>query len=325
MGKDNISNELLKNEKVIQLLQKLFSMCLTSGMIPDVWRTSILHPIPKTDPKSIDPLMYRGLALQCCTYKILSSIINSRVSSHLENGNYILDEQNGFHPGCSCLHHIFVANTLIKRCVRGGQSVYVAFLDFWKAFNFVDREMMIFRLQQYHIDGNLLKLIKEIYTDTTNVLRLNGEFGEYFTSEKGTCQGDNQSPTYFNCFINELLKELKGQNVGIQVGNELVNNLAYADDIVLFATSPDDLQLLLDCVSSWCKRWQVVVNTSKTKLMHFHKKSTPPDKHQLRLDGIVLERVSNYKYLGVLMNEYCEQSPNIENLATAASGRWAAY
>ena len=58
VGFDNISNELLKNETVIKLLQCLFNTCLELMMIPDYWRKAIIHLIPKVTGKVTDPLQY---------------------------------------------------------------------------------------------------------------------------------------------------------------------------------------------------------------------------------------------------------------------------
>ena len=60
---------------------------------------AIIHPIPKESVKSTDPLKYRGLALQCCIYKVLSNILNNRVVSHLNACELLSEEQYGFRKG----------------------------------------------------------------------------------------------------------------------------------------------------------------------------------------------------------------------------------
>ena len=65
-------------------MQKLFNSRLKHGMTPDAWRKTIIHPIPKDNVKLIDPLQYRGIALQSCICKILSNIVNSRIIELVE-------------------------------------------------------------------------------------------------------------------------------------------------------------------------------------------------------------------------------------------------
>ena len=78
VGLDQVSNELLKNEVVIKLLHCLFNMCLQENLVLVMWRSAIIHPIPKESGKVIDPLKYRGLALQLCILKVFSNILNEK-------------------------------------------------------------------------------------------------------------------------------------------------------------------------------------------------------------------------------------------------------
>ena len=142
VGVDNIANELLKNDKVMELLHKFFNACLRTLKIPDVWRKAIIHPIPKEPGKVINPLKYRGLALQCCIYKILSGILNDRLTNYLERARVIEDEQNGFRKSRSCSQHVFTLLSAVRNKIRNGTSVFCCFVDFRKAFDFTDRELL---------------------------------------------------------------------------------------------------------------------------------------------------------------------------------------
>ena len=63
VGVDCVSNELLKNDQIVDLLLELFNNCLTKGQIPNAWRLAIINPIPKEKKSETDPLKYRGLSL----------------------------------------------------------------------------------------------------------------------------------------------------------------------------------------------------------------------------------------------------------------------
>ena len=96
VGLDNIPNELLKNENVMKLLHSLFYTCFKTGLIPSTWKTALIHPIPKSSKREIDPLKYRGLALQLCIFKVYCAILNKRIVGYLEDNNILEEEQNGF-------------------------------------------------------------------------------------------------------------------------------------------------------------------------------------------------------------------------------------
>ena len=207
-GADNITNELLKSDEVIELLHGLFTMCFNNSLIPEVWRTSIINPIPKTSGFVNDLLKYRGLALQSCIYKTFSSILNKRITDHLES--HIVDEQNGFRGGCSCQHQVFALQTLIRNeCQIKRKSLYAIFVDFQKAFDYVDRDLLLYTLAEYGVNGKIWSILQQMYLRTTNRIRVNGELSDYFESKLGVRQGDPSSPGHFNAFINGLLKELK--------------------------------------------------------------------------------------------------------------------
>ena len=91
VGIDRISNEILKNDSVINALYKLFKGLFEEGQIPTLWRKSIIHPIPKTKTKLVRPELHRGLVLQSCIYKLYSSILNSRLTTYLETNQSLSD------------------------------------------------------------------------------------------------------------------------------------------------------------------------------------------------------------------------------------------
>ncbi len=128
------------------------------------------------------------------------------------------------------------------------------------------------------------------------------------------------SPTAFCVLINDLIKELKESKIGVKIGDLVISVLAYADDIVLLADTPENLQKLIDIVQCWCKKWRLIINPSKSKVVHFR---NPPKQRtdyifKLCQDGPILETVDVYKYLGLFMDEYLTYSKATEILSSAA-------
>ena len=185
-GCDGTANELIKHETVISLLVTLYNLCLQHCIIPDMWRDTIIHPIPKERGRSIDPMKYRGIALQNCISKILSNIINNRVVNILDDGHVLEDTQNGFRRHRSCVHQIFNLVTLVdNKCIKKNGNIFGCFVDFCKAFDYVNRSMMYAALRNCGVQGKTLELIKEMYSNTNNVVRLNDEYSDSFVSEMG--------------------------------------------------------------------------------------------------------------------------------------------
>ena len=100
-----IPNEAMKNKNAKLLLLKFFNLCFISGYNPSDWDFSNIIPIPKKDKDARDPLQNRCITIVCCVAKIYSSILNKRLQNYLEKNNILVEEQNGFRAGRSCIDH----------------------------------------------------------------------------------------------------------------------------------------------------------------------------------------------------------------------------
>ena len=87
---------------------------------------------------------------------------------------------------------------------------------------------------------------------------------------------------------------------GIDIGLIKIFLLLYADDIVIFSSSPEGLQDGLNQLETYCKRWKLQVNTSKTKIMVFRKGGMLPRNLSFSFDNTVLEIVNKFTYLGIV-------------------------
>ena len=138
-----IPNEVMKNKNAKLLLFKFFNLCFISGFNPSDWDFSDIIPIPKKDKDARDPLQNRCITIVCCVAKIYSSILNKRLQKYLETNNILVEEQNGFRVGRSCIDHIFVMCTVLRNRKLLGQDTFICFIDYKKAFDSVDRNLLL--------------------------------------------------------------------------------------------------------------------------------------------------------------------------------------
>ena len=320
-GIDLIPNEVLRSDVVKTCLLNFFQFYFDTGLLPQCWGKAIIKPIPKSksnDPRI--PLNYRGINLLSCIYKTYSTVINQRLLFFLENNNLLCDEQNGFRAKRSCLEHIYTLYTVIKNRKNQSLDTYVAFIDFSKCFDLIDRDMLYFKLIETGIDGKMYFTLKSMYSNTMSSVNINGNLTEWFYTMNGCRQGDVTSPTAFSILINDLLKELKASNMGVTVNDLIISALAYADDIVLLAESPAQLQSLIDIVHRWCCKYRFIVNPSKSNVVHFRNPPKQRTDFKFMLGTIAeLNVVENYKYLGTFFDEYLTFGKATEVLSAAAN------
>ena len=162
-GIDRITNEVLKQDTMLELLVRLFNLCFSTGMVSNQWLQAITLPIPKgTTSKAIDPLSYRGLSLQSCVYKIYSSVLNARLNTYLESHDKIHNGQNGFRKKCGTIDHLYSLTSIVKDKIDKKEPVYTCYVDFKKAFDLVDRDLLLVRLNEMGIKGRLLVTIQSL-------------------------------------------------------------------------------------------------------------------------------------------------------------------
>ena len=314
-GHDNIPYEVLKFPAVIVTLQHLFQLIFDSSLIPSCWRKAIICPILKDHNSDRRvPLNYRGVSLLTCTSKLYSAFLNKRITTYLDNDDILADEQNRFRAGRSCEDHIYTLNSII----RNNNSVFASFIDLKKCFDFIDRDMLLYKLLLHRIDGKVYNSIRNIYTSATSCIRINNKLTDWFSCDSGVKQGCCLSPTLFAIFANDLVKEINDLDLGISVAEANVSILMYADDIVLVSNNEEKLQIMLNTLHDWCKRWRVIINTNKSKTVHFRRGRTSRTDKEFRVGENILETVAQYRYLGVIFDERNDFSANCEALAKGA-------
>lgn len=156
----------------------------------------------------------------------------------------------------------------MNNLIHYNSNLYVAFIDLQKCFDFVDRDMMLYKLLINNIDSKVYNSIKNIYQSSESCVQINGHLTNQFDIKTGVKQADNLSPTLFSILINDFVHEINNLDVGIELVNRKLSMLLYADDIALIAKSTEHLQCMLNKLHEWCRRQRVLKNTNKSQCMH---------------------------------------------------------
>ena len=125
-------------------------------------------------------------------------------------------------------------------------------------------------MRNFQVERETIAMLAEMYSNETSSLILNNEASRPFNVEKGVRQGGISSPTCFNFITETLTRRLHNkQNCGVKLYlyPHLVNHLLYADDLILFGTSPEHLRVLIHEVIVWAAEYQLVINEKKTEVI----------------------------------------------------------
>ena len=144
-------------------------------------------------------------------------------------------------------------------------------------------------------------ILRSVYNHVKSRVKHNGSLGEPFLSHIGVRQGECLSPFLFSMYLNDLEAELATKGlVGIDIGTVNIYVLLYADDIILFGKTPDELQRALTILEEYCNKWKLTVNTSKTKIMIFRKGGRLSNNLNFLYKNSEIEIVKKLCYLGVV-------------------------
>ena len=319
-GTDEIPYEVLNNNISIAFIHALLNVCFNSGTVPSEWGRGIINPIPKSSTADMrDPLSYRGITLANTMYKLYSFIINDRLSKWVESNDKIVDEQNGFRKKRSTIDHLSSLTGLIDTRKKLKQSTFCAFIDFKKAYDSIDRDILWKKLEHIGLSGYILNAVKSLYSSVSSCVRINGSCTDWFNVTTGLRQGCNLSPILFNMFINDLALKIKATGKGVKIGDDVIAILLYADDIVLVANDAQELQDMLNILNDWCLLNSVYVNSSKSNIVHFRPQSIDRTSFKFMCGRQILTVIDKYKYLGVMLNEFVDFSLTAKMVAQSAS------
>ena len=149
------------------------------------------------------------------------------------------------------------------------KGTYALFIDMQKCFDWVDRDLLFYRLLNKKITGKFYHSIKALYSNSASTIRINNRYTNHFQIKVGVKQGEVLSPHLCALFLLDFSEVIKNAKLGISCGNLMVSVLLYVDDIVIFTENPENMQCLLNILSSWCHNWCMCVNLRKTKIVHF--------------------------------------------------------
>ena len=311
-GTDGLSVKVLRLALplVVNILCDIINRAISENCFPTQWKSAVITPLYKGGDRE-NPSNYRPISVLPVLSKIFERHILKTLSEYLYTNNLISDSQSGFRSKHSCstaMQHLY---SQWIESQKSRHSLVLLFLDFRKAFDTVNHNLLIKKISSLGISGHLLSLLNSYLAGRTQCVKINSSLSTTLPVSCGVPQGSILAPTLFLIFINDLLSLPLHSKVH-----------AYADDTTFYLSNPNPTRLRglvaddIISIEHWCDSNLMTINESKS---HFLVVNPQNHSFSFSLKNSILQERGSTKLLGFTVNNTLTWKDHISEISNKIS------
>lgn len=298
-NKDLITTQVIKDSFditgyfFVNIINKSLSTCI----VPYLWKLSTVTPVPKVK-NTTKCNEFRPINVLPIHEKLLEYTVHEQLMKYVNENEILLKTQSGFRANHSCETSLNLVLTTWKESIDRGDIVVAVFLDFKRAFETIDRNMLLKKLEHIGISKSTVHWFANYLNDRYQQTTFNGQTSCAIPNPYGVPQGSVLGPLLFILYINDIDTAIQYCKINL-----------FADDTLLtfcsnnYKEAIDKINLDLSSLYKWLNQNLLKLNINKTKYMVIGKTIVNNTNLNVNIDNTTIERVTHFKYLGIIIDD----------------------
>ena len=318
-GTDSIGPRLLKLAApyITEHVTFICNHSIDSCVFPKKWKEAKVTPLHKNGSHQ-EVNNYRPISILPVMSKILEKHVHDCLSKFLHEFRLFHKTQSGFRSQHSCETALVHMIDSWLNALDSSKMIGVVLVDFKKAFDLVDHQILLSKLEIYGIKENALIWFNSYLTHRMQQVSVDNNKSEFQQVKHGVPQGSILGPLLFLLFINDLPLYLNNVKADLYVDDTTLYDIQHTVEDI-----EKNLQTALRNLYTWCQCNGMVLNSAKTKVMLI---TTYQKRQRLSREELVLEfntdslsMITTDKILGVYIDNNLTWSDHIKHLSKKIS------
>ena len=271
----------------------IYNESFNTGIVPDILKISRITPIYKSGTVT-NPNNYRPISVLSAFSKILERIVYNQLESYLVKNNIFFEYQFGFRKGHSTEQAILEITDSLKTAIDKKEITCGLFWDFSKAFDTVNFEILLSKLDKYEVRGIQHDWFKSYLTNRKQYVRIANNDLDMLTMTCGVPQGSTLGPLLFLIYLNGMPN----------CSNKLQFRIFADDTNVFYSNSSIDevesvMNIEIEKLFRYCATSKLSINLKKTNFILI----TNSNKKVRDIQIKNIEKRDFIKYLGIYIDK----------------------